>query len=70
MRSKDPRAIQVRRFRCPVCGYERVATKRRGKTGTGHVKTMWCLSCKADRDFVQLGEEERTDEDHREEPAP
>lgn len=44
--------ILLRHFECPVCGQKLSACKYE-PTGKGHVKTMWCPTCKKDRDFVQ-----------------
>lgn len=52
--NKDPRRIQKRDFRCTVCGTVRTATKVHGKTGPGHVKTMFCLTCRDMTDHVQV----------------
>lgn len=54
-RNKDPRLLQLRDFRCTVCGTIRPAAKRRAKTKPGHIKTMWCARCRAETDHVQLG---------------
>ena len=51
---KDPRQLQVRYFRCPVCGEVSPATKRIGKTKIGHIKTMFCCWCGEVRDFEQI----------------
>lgn len=45
--------IVLRRFQCPVCGLKLAACKKNGKTGRGHVKTMYCPTCREDRDFEQ-----------------
>lgn len=45
--------ILIRRFICPVCGLKMSACKQRNATGKGHVKTMYCPTCKDKRDFVQ-----------------
>lgn len=47
------RFVTLRRFRCPVCGQEMVASKLHSPTFKGHIKTMYCPMCKEDRDFVQ-----------------
>lgn len=44
----------IRHFKCPICSTEITAPKL-SKTGYGHVKTMYCYVCRADRDFVQIG---------------
>lgn len=48
------RYFSLRRFKCPECGAVLTATKHTKRTGDGHVKTMWCFTCKAERDFVQV----------------
>lgn len=53
-RDKDPRKIQKRWFRCPVCGELAPATKRNGRTRPGHIKTMYCCQCQDTRDFEQI----------------
>lgn len=46
--------VNLRRFRCPICGQEMVAPRlHHGPTHAGHIKTMYCPMCKADRDFIQ-----------------
>lgn len=45
---------QVRIFRCPVCGTLNPATKYKGRTNPGHIKTMWCYHCKAETDQEQI----------------
>ena len=47
--------VRVRVFRCPVCGEKSYAPKRT-ITRPGHVKTMWCWKCRAERDLVQVDE--------------
>jgi len=47
--------VQYRIFRCPVCGVEVVAPKKR-RTSKGHIKTMVCHMCKEKRDFEQVDE--------------
>ena len=47
---------QMRTFRCPVCGMTTTATKCKGRTRIGHIKTMWCWVCQADSDMVQEDE--------------
>lgn len=51
---KDPRRIQMRDFECSVCGTRRTATKRLGRTHEGHIKTMYCVTCREVTDHVQL----------------
>ena len=48
------RYFTLRRFRCPVCGAIITATKLRRRTGEGHVKTMYCYRCAAERDLIQI----------------
>lgn len=45
--------ILIRRFMCPACGLKLSACKWYEPTPSGHIKTMWCPGCKAQRDFVQ-----------------
>lgn len=45
---------RLRYFRCPVCGTVSTAPKTDGWSHTGHIKTMWCWVCKAERDHVQI----------------
>ena len=51
-----PRAVvpQKRVFECPICGTRSPATKWRGRTKPGHIKTMYCYICKADTDHIQI----------------
>lgn len=51
---KCRRHTRIRYFQCPVCHAVLTATKHKGITGTGHIKTMYCYVCKRDRDFVQV----------------
>ena len=56
-KSKDPRRVQLRRFRCPECGTEQDMPKwKRQTTTTGHIKTAWCYVCQAIRDFIQVSD--------------
>lgn len=48
------RPKQIRTFRCPECGAVMSAPKYKARTNAGHVKTMYCYRCKADRDFIQV----------------
>ena len=50
----DYRRVIVRTFVCPVCGAVVPATKTQGITVAGHIKTMWCYSCREVRDFLQV----------------
>lgn len=52
-RSKNPRSIQVRSFRCSECGAVAPATKTRHKTSKGHIKHMYCHVCKKETEHVQ-----------------
>ena len=46
--------VTERRFKCPVCKTIQVAYKSSAhRTAEGHIKTMWCYWCKAERQFVQ-----------------
>lgn len=49
---RDPRC-QVRRFVCRRCGAVQYAPKARGKTGEGHIKTMWCTACQSTTEHEQ-----------------
>ena len=40
-------------IKCPVCSAEMTAPKMT-RTGSKHVKTMYCYVCKAERDFIQV----------------
>lgn len=44
---------QVRYFVCPACGATSPATKWKGTTAAGHVKTMYCYRCKNITDHIQ-----------------
>lgn len=44
---------QVRHFTCTVCGVSSPATKWRGHTHPGHIKTMYCFRCRRDTDHIQ-----------------
>lgn len=46
--------IQKRLFQCQVCGTVSPATKYKGITIPGHVKTMYCRTCKDDTDHIQI----------------
>ena len=50
----DYHRVIVRTFICPVCGAVVPATKTQGITVAGHIKTMWCYSCREVRDFLQV----------------
>lgn len=39
----------------PGCGNKVFATKLKSPTGDGHIKTMYCPWCKADKDMEQVG---------------
>ena len=46
--------VTERRFKCPVCKTIQVAYKSSAhRTAEGHIKTMWCYWCKAERQFMQ-----------------
>ena len=67
-RNKDPRRVQLRRFRCPACGQEQDMPKwKEHVTTAGHIKTTWCYGCQAVRDFVQVSETRAWDEPKDEE---
>lgn len=46
--------IQKRLFQCTVCGTVSPATKYKGITIPGHLKTMYCRTCKDDTDHIQI----------------
>lgn len=50
------RTVWLRYFRCPVCDAEMTASKHT-PTENGHIKTMWCGVCRAERDFIQIDKE-------------
>lgn len=54
LRRRSRRPPQIRLFRCPVCGKLTPATKIKGQTAAGHIKTMYCYGCKEIRDTVQI----------------
>ena len=47
------RTYQLRHFVCTVCGDKQTASKYKGHTNNGHIKTMWCPVCNTEQDFVQ-----------------
>lgn len=51
-RSKSP--PMVRYFRCQECGTLNPATKSKGFTGPGHIKSFWCHKCQKKTDQVQV----------------
>ena len=53
-RRRHRKPPQVRLFRCPVCGKLMPATKVKGRTTIGHIKTMYCFFCQEEQDFVQV----------------
>lgn len=53
-RKKTRSPPMVRYFRCTACGEVNPATKSRGYTGPGHVKTFYCPKCKRETDQVQV----------------
>ena len=44
---------QIRVFHCPECDGKLVAPKYTNHTQPGHIKTMYCFTCRTYRDFVQ-----------------
>jgi hypothetical protein len=44
----------VRYFRCQECGTLNPATKSKGFTGPGHIKSFWCHKCQKKTDQVQV----------------
>ena len=46
--------VPVRIFRCLECGALNPATKWRGVTHSGHIKTFWCYRCGKDTDQEQV----------------
>lgn len=58
MRSRrHPKSInpQKRSFQCPECGTVSPATKWKGITNPGHIKTMYCYVCKKETEHIQVG---------------
>lgn len=53
-RRRSRKRPQVRLFQCPVCGKLMPATKVKGRTTIGHIKTMYCFFCGEEEDFVQV----------------
>ena len=49
------RKFCIRTVQCPGCGNKVFATKLKSPTGDGHIKTMYCPWCKADKDMEQVG---------------
>lgn len=48
------RNVTERRFKCSECGAIMTAYKSSARrTADGHIKTMWCPWCKAEKQFVQ-----------------
>ena len=42
-------------FKCPICGTQMMIPKRRkGGNEKGHIKTMYCIICEQNRDFVLI----------------
>lgn len=40
-------------FKCPICGTQMMIPKsKRGGNEEDHIKTMYCIICEKDRDFV------------------
>lgn len=52
-KTKNPRSIQLRRFRCKECGTVVPATKTLHKTSIGHIKHMYCYVCKRETEHEQ-----------------
>ena len=50
--------LNMRYFRCTVCGADTPAPNHRRITAPGHIKTMWCYKCKAVTDHYQVREGE------------
>ena len=48
------RHFSIRHFRCPECGAVFPVSKMVRRTGGGHIKTMYCYKCRAERDFEQI----------------
>ena len=49
------RDVTERRFKCTECNAVMTAYKSSARcTAEGHIKTMYCPWCKADRQFVQF----------------
>lgn len=46
------RFVFLRWFKCPVCGLVLSAPKHAGDA-PGHIKDMWCPTCKAEQKFEQ-----------------
>lgn len=49
-------SVIFRLFECLEC-HERIEIpkKKNKMTGNGHIKTMWCIGCKKDMNFIQIG---------------
>lgn len=53
-RNVDMRNVQMRLFRCEVCGAVAPASKRKGKTNPGHLKHMFCVVCGRQTEHIQI----------------
>ena len=58
---------QIRYFACTVCGSRTPATKWKGKTVAGHVKTMCCYRCRKITDQIQQHQSRNRDNFYKEE---
>lgn len=49
------RNMTERRFKCSGCGSIQTAYKSSAiRTASGHIKTMYCIYCKQNKDFIQI----------------
>lgn len=49
------RKTKERLFQCPTCGFKWPAAKSASRlTSVGHIKTMWCVQCKTEKNFIQI----------------
>lgn len=52
------RPFALRYFKCPECGAIQTATKKLSlMSEKGHIKTMYCFSCKKKRQFEMIDAE-------------
>lgn len=51
------RKFYIRTFQCPDCGQKICASKIKDRTNNGHIKTLYCPWCKADKEMEQIGME-------------
>ena len=51
-KSKGPPMVRI--FACKECGEKSPATKTKGTTASGHVKTFWCFRCQRVTDHIQI----------------